>query len=79
MIFVLGGKNAKPSVKTLPWVTISLTGSIAIGICFFGVAGPVQNFLNPPEFLGVEGGTPEAVVPRFSTASCITASPPTLS
>lgn len=61
----LGGKNAKPSVKTLPWVTISLTGSIAIGICFFGVAGPVQNFLNPPEFLGVEGGTPEAVVPAL--------------
>lgn len=61
----LGGKNAKPSVKTLPWVTISLTGSIAIGICFFGVAGPVQNFLNPPEFLGVEGGTTEAVVPAL--------------
>lgn len=61
----LGGKNAKPSVKTLPWVTISLTGSIAIGICFFGVAGPVQNFLNPPEFLGIEGGTAEAVVPAL--------------
>lgn len=61
----LGGKNAKPSVKTLPWVTITLTGSIAIGICFFGVAGPVQNFLNPPPFLGVEGGTAEAVVPAI--------------
>ncbi len=61
----LGGKDAKPSVKTLPWVTISLTGSIAIGICFFGVAGPVQNFLNPPPFLGVEGGTAEAVIPAI--------------
>ena len=61
----LGGKDAKPSVKTLPWVTITLTGSIAIGICFFGVAGPVQNFLNPPPFLGVEGGTAEAVVPAI--------------
>ena len=61
----LGGKDAKPSVKTLPWITISLTGSIAIGICFFGVAGPVQTFLNPPAFLGIEGGTAEAVVPAL--------------
>lgn len=60
-----GGKNAKPSVSTLAWVTISLTGSIAIGICFFGVAGPVNNFVNPPEFLGVTGGSPEAVVPAL--------------
>lgn len=60
-----GGKNAKPSISTLAWVTISLTGSIAIGICFFGVAGPVTNFMNPPEFLGVTGGSPEAVVPAI--------------
>ena len=60
-----GGKDAKPSIKFLPWLTISLTGSIAIGICFFGVAGPVNNFLNPPEFLGVQGGTAEAVVPAI--------------
>ena len=61
-----GGRNAKPSVSTLSWVTISLTGSIAIGICFFGVAGPVNNFVNPPEFLGVTGGSPEAVVEAIS-------------
>ncbi|MGN1014120.1 MAG: BCCT family transporter [Butyricicoccus sp.] len=60
-----GGKHAKPSISTLAWVTISLTGSIAIGICFFGVAGPVNNFMNPPEFLGVTGGSPEAVVPAI--------------
>lgn len=29
------------------------------------MAGPVQNFLNPPPFLGVEGGTAEAVVPAI--------------
>lgn len=60
-----GGKNAKPSISTLAWVTISLTGSIAIGICFFGVAGPVNNFIHPPEFLGITGGSPEAVVPAI--------------
>lgn len=57
-----GGKNAKPSIKTSTWITLSLTGSIAIGICFFGVSGPVNNFMNPPEFLGVEGGSLEAIV-----------------
>lgn len=60
-----GGKKAKPSISTLAWVTISLTGSIAIGICFFGVAGPINNFMFPPEFLNVQGGSPEAVVPAL--------------
>lgn len=61
-----GGKNAKPSISTLAWVTISLTGSIAIGICFFGVAGPVTFFMDPPAFLGVEAGSAEAVVPAIT-------------
>ena len=50
-----GGKDAKPSIKFLPWLTISLTGSIAIGICFFGVAGPVNNFLNPFQPAAING------------------------
>ncbi|MBQ8585266.1 MAG: BCCT family transporter [Butyricicoccus sp.] len=60
-----GGPNAKASVKTLHWVTISLTGSIAIGICFFGVAGPVNFFTNPPAFLGIEAGSPDAMIPAI--------------
>ncbi len=60
-----GGKNAIPSIKTISWITISLTGSIAIGICFFGVAGPVNNFMNPPAFAGVKGGTLDAIIPSI--------------
>ncbi|WP_329886362.1 BCCT family transporter [Pseudoramibacter faecis] len=60
-----GGKNAQSTIKKRTWITISLTGSIAIGICFFGVAGPVQFFLDPPKFLGVQGGTQAAVVPSI--------------
>ncbi len=60
-----GGKDARPSLKTSTWFTLSLTGTIAVGICFYGVSGPVNLFMNPPEFLGVEGGTAEAVIPTL--------------
>lgn len=61
----LGGKNAKPSIKNMTWFTLSVTGTIAVGICFYGVSGPVNLFMNPPAFLGVQGGTAEAVVPTL--------------
>lgn len=61
----LGGKDAKPSLKNSTWFTLSITGTIAVGICFYGVSGPVNLFMNPPAFLGVAGGTPEAVVPTL--------------
>lgn len=61
----LGGKNAKPSLKTSTWCTLSLTGTIAVGICFYGVSGPVNLFMNPPAFLGVEAGTREAIIPTL--------------
>lgn len=59
----LGGKNAKPSLKTSTWFTLTLTGTIAVGICFYGVSAPVNMFMNPPAFMGVEGGTQDAVIP----------------
>lgn len=61
----LGGRNAKPSIKSGTWFTLSITGTIAVGICFYGVSGPVNMFMNPPAFLGVEGGTAEAVIPTL--------------
>lgn len=59
----LGGKNAKPSLKTSTWFTLSMTGTIAVGICFYGVSGPVNMLMNPPSFMGVEAGTKEAIIP----------------
>lgn len=61
----LGGKNAKPSIKNITWFTLSITGTIAVGICFYGVSGPVNLFMNPPAVLGVQGGTAEAVIPTL--------------
>ena len=59
----LGGKKAKPSLKTSTWFTLSMTGTIAVGICFYGVSGPVNMLMNPPSFMGVEAGTKEAIIP----------------
>ena len=61
----LGGKDAEPSISNITWLTLTITGTIAVGICFYGVSGPVNLFMNPPEFLSVEAGTPEAVVPTL--------------
>lgn len=61
----LGGKKAKPSFSLFTWCTLSLTGTIAVGICFYGVSGPVNAFMNPPEFLHVAPGSPEAVIPSL--------------
>ncbi len=59
----LGGKNAKPSIRMGTWFTMSMTSTIAVGICFYGISGPVNMFMNPPEFMGVEAGTKEAIIP----------------
>lgn len=59
----LGGKKAKPSLKTSTWFTLSLTSTIAVGICFYGVSGPVNMWMNPPVFMGVEAGSKEAIIP----------------
>ena len=61
----LGGKDAQPSIKTSTWFTLSITGTVAVGLCFYGVSGPVNLFMNPPAFLGLTGGTPEAAIPAL--------------
>ena len=72
----LGGKNAKPSLKTSTWFALSMTSTIAVGICFYGVSGPVSIFMNPPEFLGIEGGTREAIIPALKYCFLHYAFPP---
>lgn len=60
-----GGKDAKPSISNVTWFTLTLTGTIAVGICYYGVSGPVNMFMNPPEFWGVEAGSAEAIIPTL--------------
>lgn len=56
----LGGPDAKPSMSFMTWFAIALTSGMAIGTVFYGVAEPMTYFMNPPGFLGIDGGTAEA-------------------
>lgn len=49
----LGGPDAKPELSTFSWFAISLCAGIAIGIVFYGVAEPMDHYINPPPFLGI--------------------------
>ena len=56
----LGGPNAKPTMSTATWFAVTLVAGIAIGIVYYGVGEPMTYFMEPPGFLGIEGGTAEA-------------------
>ena len=47
----LGGPNARPDFPLWSWVAMLFAAGVGIGLMFFGVAEPVQHFLDPP--LGV--------------------------
>ncbi len=65
----MGGKNARPQIKTWNYFAMSLCAGIAIGILFWGVAQPLDHFFNLPESLGIESGSRMAGL--WSMASCI--------
>ena len=48
----LGGPDARPDYSLWSWFAMLFAAGIGIGLMFFGVAEPVQHFLNPP--LGVD-------------------------
>ena len=53
----LGPDHAEPDYSLLSWFAMLFAAGMGIGLMFFGVAEPVNHFLNPP--LG-DGGTAEA-------------------
>lgn len=59
----LGGKEAKPKVKTLTWFAISLCSGMGIGITYYGTYQPLELFNNPPGFLtAVASGSEDALI-----------------
>ncbi|MDE2772106.1 MAG: BCCT family transporter [Gemmatimonadota bacterium] len=48
----LGGPDAKPDYSLWSWIAMLFAAGVGIGLMFFGVAEPVQHFLNPP--LGID-------------------------
>ncbi|MCY4598812.1 MAG: BCCT family transporter [Acidobacteria bacterium] len=64
----LGGPDATPDYSMWSWFAMLFAAGIGIGLMFFGVAEPVDHFLNPP--LGVDP-TDSAAVQRLAIASSI--------
>lgn len=57
---VLGGKDAKPEMSLGTWFAITFTTGMGMGIVFYSVGEPLMNYMTPPTFTGIEGGTLQA-------------------
>lgn len=63
----IGGKEAKPDIKTFTWFAIILTTLLAGGGVFFSAAEPMYHFLSPPPmYPEIEASTLAAVAPAFA-------------
>lgn len=56
----LGGKDAKPDISIGTWFAITFTTGMGMGIVFYSVGEPLMNFMTPPGFTGLEGGSLQA-------------------
>lgn len=52
----IGGKDAIPEFSTAAWFAMLFSAGMGIGIIFWGVAEPMNHFLNPPVDMGSERG-----------------------
>ena len=64
----LGGPDARPDYSLWSWFAMLFAAGIGIGLMFFGVAEPVQHFLDPP--LGVDAAD-TAAARSMAVASAI--------
>ncbi len=56
----LGGKDAKPDISIGTWFAITFTTGMGMGIVFYSVGEPLMNYMTPPGFTGLEGGSLQA-------------------
>ena len=64
----LGGPGARPDYSVWSWFAMLFAAGIGIGLMFFGVAEPLDHFLNPP--LGVDPAD-RVAAHRLAIASAI--------
>lgn len=64
---VIGGPGAKRFLSPLPWCTISLCTTTAVGILFWGIAEPIFHLTQPPVSLGLAANSPQAA--RFALST----------
>lgn len=54
----LGSDEDRPEYSNISWFAMLFSAGMGIGLVFWGVAEPVQHYINPP--LELQGGTAEA-------------------
>lgn len=54
----LGPDDSKPEYSYASWFAMLFSAGMGVGLVFWGVAEPLNHFMNP--IIGIEGGTPEA-------------------
>lgn len=62
----LGKDEDQPKYSNISWFAMLFSAGMGIGLVFWGVAEPLQHYLNPP--MGLEGGTVESarIAMRYS-------------
>ena len=62
----IGGENSTPRVTKPRWFMIVLCTTLAVGVLFWTTAEPIYHLHTPPESLGIEPGSANAVLFAFS-------------
>jgi glycine betaine transporter len=62
----LGDDNEKPQYSYFGWFSMLFAAGIGIGLIFWGVAEPLNHFLNPPEYIASASGESAAFAMRYT-------------
>ncbi|MDV6319830.1 BCCT family transporter [Chromohalobacter sp. HP20-39] len=63
----IGGEQATPMLSRVRWFSITLCTTLAVGVLFWTTAEPLYHFMGPPESLGLEAGSSDAMLFAMST------------
>ncbi|UTV86805.1 BCCT family transporter [Cobetia amphilecti] len=63
----IGGEDAKPMLSKARWFSITLCTTLAVGVLFWTTAEPLYHLMGPPESLGLEAGSTDAILFSMST------------
>ncbi|PTN08737.1 BCCT family transporter [Mangrovibacterium marinum] len=56
----IGGPDSVPEFSTFSWYAMLISAGMGIGLMFWGVAEPINHYIDPSPMFGVEANSPEA-------------------
>ncbi len=62
----LGKDYDKPVFSYFGWISMLFAAGMGIGLIFFGVAEPLSNFMNPPEYIARQSGDAARFAMQYS-------------